>query len=96
MRLLYHPLAESEIIEAASFYESRSPGLGEGFLGQLADAAIRVQYHPHRWPVVESDIRRIMLKRFPFGIYFRVVGDTIRVLTVKHHRRHPGYGTDRT
>jgi hypothetical protein len=48
-----------------------------------------------RWPIVEARIRRVMLKRFPFGIYFRVMDESIRVLTVKHHRRHPGYGLAR-
>jgi hypothetical protein len=36
-----------------------------------------------------------MLKRFPFGLYFRVAEDVIRILTVKHHRRHPGLGMQR-
>jgi hypothetical protein len=56
----------------------------------------RLQMNPYQWPAVDSDIRRVMLKRFPFGVYYRIAGETLRVLTIKHHRRHPGYGTDRS
>ena len=95
MRLVYHPLAAQEVVEAARFYESRTNGLGERFLKQVDEVMRRLQEHPYQWPVVDADIRRVMLKRFPFGVYYRIANDTLRVLTIKHHRRHPGYGTDR-
>ena len=83
------------MVEAARFYESRANGLGERFLKQVDEVMRRLQEHPYQWPVVDADIRRVMLKRFPFGVYYRIANDTLRVLTIKHHRRHPGYGTDR-
>lgn len=95
MILIYHPLAEQEIVEAAEFYESRRRGLGSSFIDQVDEAARRISSDPMCWPEIEAQIRRVMLKRFPFGIYFRVTDEAIRVLTVKHHRRHPGYGLRR-
>ena len=51
---------------------------------------------PTRWSVVEDDIRRSLIKRFPYVIYFRLVENNIlRVLVVKHQRRHPNYGIKR-
>ncbi len=95
MRLLYHPLAAQEISDAAAFYESKAAGLGATFLEQIDAAAEMLSRDVHRWPLIEHDIRRIMLKRFPFGIYFRISDDAVRVLTLKHHRQHPGYGMRR-
>ncbi|MES2938067.1 MAG: type II toxin-antitoxin system RelE/ParE family toxin [Pseudomonadota bacterium] len=95
MRLLYHPSAAQEISDAAVLYESKAVGLGTAFLEQVDAAAEKLLRDPQRWPVIEHDIRRIMLKRFPFGIYFRIADDTVRVLTLKHHRQHPGYGMQR-
>jgi hypothetical protein len=46
--------------------------------------------------VVVSDVRVVKFKRFPYGIYYRVIGDSARVLTIKHLHRDPGYGLDRT
>jgi len=46
--------------------------------------------------VIERDIRRSMLKRFPFVIYFRQPSsDRIRITVVKHERRHPEHGRKR-
>ncbi|CAN5911768.1 hypothetical protein BH23PLA1_BH23PLA1_16260 [soil metagenome] len=91
MRLTYHPEAEAEVIEAAEFYEARSQGLGGRFLQEFDLAVAEVQASPDLWPVVEGDLRCHTLRRFPFGIYSRVLPDELRILVVKHHRRHPDY-----
>jgi toxin ParE1/3/4 len=45
---------------------------------------------------VERDVRRVLMKRFPYVIYFRIVNDeTIRITVVKHEKRHPSYGRKR-
>jgi len=46
MRLIYHPHAEAELIEAAQFYERRVPTLGAQFL-DAADRAIRTIQEAH-------------------------------------------------
>lgn len=91
MRLIYHPEAEAELVEAAEFYEARSPGLGGRFLREFDSAIAEVQASPQRWAVVEGDLRRHTMGRFPFGIYYRVCNDELRILVVKHHSRHPDY-----
>jgi hypothetical protein len=52
MRLIYHPEAEAELVEAAEFYEARSPGLDERFLREFDAAIAEVQASPSRWSVV--------------------------------------------
>jgi plasmid stabilization system protein ParE len=91
MRLTYHPDAEAELVEAARFYEGRVPGLGARFLREFDAAIASIQEAPERWRTVEEDIRRYLMHRFPYGIYYRVRGDELRILVVKHHSRHPDY-----
>jgi toxin ParE1/3/4 len=91
MRLSYHPEAEVELIEAAKFYQRRSKGLGEHFLREFDAAVTQIQASPERWAVVEGDLRCHTMKRFPFGIYYRVRDDKLHILVVKHHSRHPDY-----
>jgi plasmid stabilization system protein ParE len=91
MRLSYHPEAEAELIEAATYYEGRSPGLGERFLREFDETIAQLQAAPGRWPIIEADLRCLTLKRFPFGIYYRILDDHLRILVVKHHSRHPDY-----
>ncbi len=91
MRLTYHPEAEAELVEAAEFYEAKSPELGERFLNEFDAAVAEIQASPGLWPIVEGDLRCHTMRRFPFGIYYRVLPDELRVLVVKHHRRHPDF-----
>jgi plasmid stabilization system protein ParE len=91
MRLTYHPDAEAELAEAARFYEGRVAGLGSRFLREFDAAIATIQGAPERWRPVEEDIRRYLMRGFPYGIYYRVRGDELRVLVVKHHSRHPDY-----
>ena len=91
MTVIYHREAEAELIQAAQYYESKVPGLGADFLDEIDAAVQRIQKDPDALPVVEDDIRRCPVKRFPYCLYYRVVIDVIRVLVAKHHSRHPDY-----
>jgi plasmid stabilization system protein ParE len=91
MHLIYHPEAETEIIEAAEYYDRQVPGLGGQFLDEIEVAVAAIFDAPERWRRVDNEIRRYLAGRFPFGIYYRVEGEVIRILAVKHHRRHPDY-----
>ncbi|MEY4484963.1 MAG: hypothetical protein RL693_2415, partial [Verrucomicrobiota bacterium] len=66
MRLIYHPDAEAELIDAAQFYERRVPTLGVQFLDAIELAAQAIQDDPERWRIIESDVRRYLMSRFPF------------------------------
>jgi plasmid stabilization system protein ParE len=91
MRVIYHPDAEAELIEAVQFYEGRVPGLGQRFLGEFEAAVAAIEEAPNRWRMVEGDLRRYLMQRFPYGIYYRVQAAGLRILAVKHHSRHPDY-----
>jgi hypothetical protein len=91
MRIVYHPDAAEELIEAAAFYETRVRGLGAQFL-ETYDAGIdTIINSPVVWPELEDGIRRYLLKRFPYGILYCIVGDELQVLAVMHLKRHPDY-----
>lgn len=91
MRITYHPEAEAELVETAAFYDRRIRGLGDSFLRAFNVAIADVEKQPAFWPIVEGDVRYRSLRRFPYAIYYRHMGDEIRVLVIKHHKRHPDY-----
>ena len=95
MNLIYHPAAEAEVVAAARFYEERIGGLGVQFLNEFDQSIATILEAPARWRIVKDDKRRYLLHRFPYGIYYRVVGDEVRILVVKHHSQHPDYGMGR-
>ena len=75
MRVMYHPHAETELIEAAKYYESRIAGLGKRFLEESDNAVSMIREGPRRWRILEVDVRRYLMPHFPFAIYYRVLPD---------------------
>lgn len=96
MTIEYHPAVAGELEEIRNFYDQRSPGLGSEFIDEFERQVLRIASAPTRWMVIERDIRRALLQRFPYVIYFRQLApNRIRVTVVKHQRRHPDHGRNR-
>ena len=91
----FHPEAETEMIEAAAWYETQQTGLGKRFLTCVQDALNRVELDPALYPVVDNDVRRCLTKTFPFGVLFRIKSDMIELVAVMHLHRDPTYWKQR-
>jgi toxin ParE1/3/4 len=65
--------------------------LGDQFLSELDDAISRIVEAPYRSPLIEKDVRRFVMQRFAYSIYYRIEGEDLRILVVKHHSQHPDY-----
>jgi plasmid stabilization system protein ParE len=83
------PLARLEAIEARDWYEARSPGLGEAFVLEMDRLADRVAENPLAFPTMLADVRRARLRRFPYSLFFRIVGEECFVLACFHASRDP-------
>ena len=89
MKLVFRPYVERDLDEAATWYEERRSGLREEFLEEIGSALSRVQGNPRLYPVVHLDIHRAPVRRFPYGVFYALIGDEIHVLAVVHDARHP-------
>mgnify|MGYP001600952267 CR=1 FL=1 len=96
MRLEFHPEAELELIEAAVFYDKQVPGLGERFESEIRDATDLLLDQSEIGTSVGPDLRKFILTRFPFTLYYSVTGDTLCVEAVAHQRCRPGYWKSRS
>ncbi len=89
--------AREEVEAAAARYDHKRPGLGDEFVEAILSATAVICSHPNAWaiwPEVSQGaipVRRYVMDRFPFSIGFQVLGDTVRVVTVAHASRRPGY-----
>jgi len=88
-RLVFRPQAESEILEARSWYEERRQGLGGAFATAVDLTVAGILDHPLAYARVYGETRRAIVQRFPYAIYFRILPDEVVVLAVTHGRRHP-------
>lgn len=86
---IVRPLAESDIDDAARWYDDRQPGRGLPFLDAVDQVFERIRVAPMQFPMVSTGVRRALLHTFPYSVYFRVTNETITVLAVLHLRRDP-------
>jgi plasmid stabilization system protein ParE len=92
----FHPAARGEFIESARYYQAQSSGLGRRFAAAVRDAVHRIQESPLLYRVLEGDVRRCRVLRFPYGVVYRTKPKRIEVLAVMHLHRQPGYWKPRT
>ena len=86
---IVRPAASADVEDAYRWYEAQQTGLGEEFLA-AADAAIKsVVANPLQFPVIHRQTRRALFRRFPYGLYYRIVSDQIIVVACMHGRRDP-------
>jgi toxin ParE1/3/4 len=95
MRLEFHPDAELELIEAALYYDKQVPGLGERFESEIRYAIDLLLDQPEIGFPVDPDLRKFILTRFPFTLYYSVTVDVLRIEAVAHQSRRPGYWKSR-
>jgi len=94
MRLVLHPKVYSDIDTIMSYYEEvATPELADEFYSELRRLMAEAAKRPESFSIRERELRRVNLHRFPYHFLFRVVGDVLRVLVVRHHSRHPSVGT---
>ena len=96
MRIILHPLVHSDILAVMEYYERvASRDLAEEYYAELRRAMEDPASRPEAFSIRTHDVRRVNLSRFPYHFLFRIVGDSVRILVVRHHRRHPLSGTAR-
>lgn len=95
MTFSFHPEAEKEFRAAIEYYEDREVGLGYDFSVEVFTAIQNAAALPHAWPVMEEDIHRCLVNRFPYCVLYAVEDAGIFILAVMHLSRHPDYWKDR-
>jgi toxin ParE1/3/4 len=95
MTFSFHPEADEEFCEAIGYYETSQPGLGEEFYLEVHSTIDRILSFPQTWPVLEGEVRRCLVHRFPYGILYSVEPEGIFILAVMHLRRDPDYWKQR-
>ena len=88
-RVVFRPQAQAELLEARDWYEAHQEGLGELFSAAVEVAISSISERPLTFPRVHQEIRRALLQRFPYGVFFQMLKDEIVVLGIVHGRRRP-------
>jgi len=87
--LIIRPSAAADIEDAYRWYETHRRGLGAEFREALREALANIAENPARYPMLYRGTRRALLKRFPYGVYYREHPDVIAVVACMHGSRNP-------
>lgn len=88
--------AEQDLEDAARWYEEQQRGLGYQFLDEVMRTFDSVAEQPAMYPEVGRGAHRALIRRFPFGIYYRIEDASVIVVAVMHGSRHPRQWKSRT
>lgn len=81
--------AYADLLDAAIWYETQQPGLGDVFT-TAAEAIIKqIVRTPEIYAPVKGEVRRALVQRFPFSVYFKLESDRVVILAIIHASRHP-------
>ncbi len=71
------------------WYEQQRPGLGTEFAAACRSALAVIRDRPQVFRLVHGDVRRVLLRRFPYAIFYRYREAELLVVAVMHERRDP-------
>jgi plasmid stabilization system protein ParE len=88
-RIIIRPEAEFDIQDAFEYYEAQSPGLGSEFVRAVDSCLAGIGRNPKAYPAIYKQVRRALIRRFPYGVVYVVERDFIAVIACFHGKRNP-------
>ena len=90
-----HPEAREEFLAAIDYYNNAEPGLGMDFYTEVESAIALVETYPDMWTDIGGNIRRCLVRRFPYAILYSKEDNHVFIYAIMHTKREPGYWHDR-
>jgi toxin ParE1/3/4 len=87
--VVFEAPAVRDIEAAFAWYEARRTGLGAEFAAAIAAAAEVLARNPEAFPVTHLPFRWIKLRKFPYGVHYRVKGNVVAIAACLHFRQSP-------
>jgi plasmid stabilization system protein ParE len=87
--VVFRRIAKRELDDAISWYENRREGLGQDFSIAVEREIERIASSPNQFARVKKEVRRAVLRRFPYSIYFVIEDPQVVVLAIFHAKRAP-------
>ena len=87
--LRYHPLFDSDVLDAAEWYDDRQPDLGSDFVTRVRRAVDRLIADPDRRTSIDFGVRYWPVERFPYVVFYDLTESEVLVLGVMHTSRDP-------
>ncbi len=85
---IFHPIADTEIQQAAYYYERQRKNLGEEFIEEIYQYIEKIIDNPFLYPLALNNVRCCIVKRFPYKILFQIMkNEEVQILGIMHQQR---------
>jgi plasmid stabilization system protein ParE len=81
--------AELDLVAIEDWYDGQEHGLGREFREAVDAAITRIADNPLAYPERYRGVRRALLRRFPYVLWYRPLDDVVVILACVHGRRDP-------
>ena len=95
MRIEFLEEAQFELDDSVEYYNNEVEGLGETFLQEVLNSIDRIAKYPEAWHPLSKNTRRCQTRRFPYGLIYTVLNDTVLIISVSNLHRKPNHWKDR-
>ena len=89
MILVLRPAAAADVEAAYRWYEQQQVGLGDEFLDAVRGTLRAIEMNPAAHAVAHRNTRRSLVRRFPYAVFYRVIGEHVVIVACMHARRNP-------
>ncbi len=89
MEVRFRSEAATDVVLARGWYDAQRPGLGDEFVEGLEHVIELISDLPEAFPEIAVGLRRALLGRFPYAVYYRLEADLVDVISCLHTRRSP-------
>ncbi|NOQ36591.1 MAG: type II toxin-antitoxin system RelE/ParE family toxin [Methylococcaceae bacterium] len=96
MEIKFHSRAEAELDDGYDYYQQQKPNLEKKFIREIHAAIQSIRRNPEAWQIIEGNIRRCLVKRFPYGIVYQISEKEVFIIAIANLHREPNYWKYRT
>ncbi len=87
--------AEGDFDKSFEFYYEDSPKVANTFFKQINLCFESIKQNPKSFPVAHKDVRKYVVKKFPFVIYYQIIDTVIQIIAIFHTSRNPEIWNER-
>jgi plasmid stabilization system protein ParE len=93
MKVVFSAMAQMELEEIVVYYDSEKLGFGNTFQDTVIETLNKLKSFPEAYAKISLNIRRIVLSKFPYNIFYNYSNDLITIISIGHQRKKPFYTT---
>lgn len=89
--VIIKPIVFLDVEEAVDYYDKKLKGLGKRFYDNFITSLREIEINPHNYSYIKNPVRKHIIEKFPYKIYYIITLDKIIVIGVSHAKRSNAY-----